>query len=68
MPKEHETCPNCGQIDEGQTGEHLCSVCGLPWLHDEPEEPGRGWFLFADNPLDSKMIDWVKDSIKTAEL
>lgn len=31
-------CPECGQADHGQTGEYPCSVCGLPWLHDEPRD------------------------------
>ncbi len=33
-----QKCPNCGQVDEGQTGEYPCPECGLPGLHDEPEK------------------------------
>lgn len=28
-------CPKCGQVDHGQTGEHPCSECGLPIVHDD---------------------------------
>jgi hypothetical protein len=27
-------CPDCGQVDHGQTGEHPCATCGLPMTHD----------------------------------
>lgn len=30
-----ERCGECGQRDEGQTGEYPCERCGLPVLHDE---------------------------------
>lgn len=29
-------CSKCGQINQGQTGEYPCEVCGLPTMHDEP--------------------------------
>ncbi len=29
-------CPKCRQVDLGQTGEYLCSTCGLPTTWDEP--------------------------------
>lgn len=32
-------CPECGQKDEGQTGEYPCSTCGLPGVWDERETP-----------------------------
>ena len=27
-------CDDCGQCDDGQTGEYPCPKCGLPRLHD----------------------------------
>ena len=30
-----ERCPVCGQIDQGQTGEHPCPECGLPRIWDD---------------------------------
>jgi hypothetical protein len=32
--KQLVICSECGQIDHGQTGEHPCKECGLPWIHD----------------------------------
>lgn len=30
-------CPKCGQIDEGQTGEYPCVLCGLPTTYDKEQ-------------------------------
>ena len=30
-------CWKCGQIDNGQTGEYPCPVCGLPMVWDDRE-------------------------------
>lgn len=35
---DYTPCDKCGQIDQGQTGEYPCEVCGLPILHDEREK------------------------------
>jgi hypothetical protein len=36
-----ERCPDCGQIDVGQTSEWApCKTCGVPWLWDPPTIPG----------------------------
>ena len=33
-----DACDVCGQEDKGQTGEHPCDACGLPIVHDEPDD------------------------------
>ncbi len=30
-------CGVCGQMDKGQTGEHPCPECGLPYIWDDEE-------------------------------
>ena len=43
-----DACLTCGQTNIGQTGEHPCTACGLPTLHDPdsadelPFRVGRG--------------------------
>ena len=36
-----EHCADCGQIDRGQTGEHPCATCGLPWIWDDEPCPQK---------------------------
>lgn len=36
---DHQCCGKCKQEDVGQTGEHPCSDCGLPLVHDA--EPAK---------------------------
>jgi len=31
-------CGTCGQVNEGQTGEHPCPECGLPYIWDNEEQ------------------------------
>jgi len=33
--EEEQPCPDCGQVDRGQTGEYACPECGLPKVWDE---------------------------------
>lgn len=30
-------CSKCGQEERGQTGEYPCPECGIPTVHDEPQ-------------------------------
>lgn len=34
-------CVGCGQVDEGQTGEYPCPICGLPQLWDGESNSGN---------------------------
>lgn len=46
LEKEKEMvgrCGLCGQVDRGQTGEHPCRECGLPWIWDDVREPQELW-------------------------
>lgn len=36
---EPTPCSTCTRVDFGQTGEYPCAECGLPSLHDAPEDP-----------------------------
>ena len=41
LQTENDTCPKCGQVDHGQTGEYPCSECGLPMVWDELYKEGE---------------------------
>jgi len=34
IAKETDTCPKCGKVNRGQTGEYPCEVCSLPMVWD----------------------------------
>lgn len=36
----NQPCATCGQIDQGQTGEHPCTECGIPTEHDASDSAG----------------------------
>ena len=40
-------CPECKQVDVGQTGEYPCKVCGLPRVWDGEEQKEK---YFGINP------------------